>query len=141
MAVTEDKASGNWRLWHYFHAWNENKGRRYSVRWMRKGYEAQWSPQGFIQIWLKNDSSYNTSLLSFLIVAHSAASVFLNASTDHLNYSRLSHLAPPKAPKAHHWLSVIQRMLVCFCAWVPVWAVFMHTIVCFSGFTYLMRAL
>lgn len=26
MAATEDKASGNLRLWHYFHMWNKNKG-------------------------------------------------------------------------------------------------------------------
>lgn len=53
------------------------------------------------QNWLKSDSLYNTSLLSIWILTHSAASVSLDASTDYLNYSRLSHLAPLKAPKAH----------------------------------------
>lgn len=65
------------------------------------------------QNWLKGDSLYGAPLLSLWILTRSAASVSLDASTDYLNYSRLSHLAPAKAPKPHRRLSVIECMPVC----------------------------
>lgn len=113
IVATEDKVSGNWRLWHCFLVWNKKTKGDYAVWDEREkdmklnGIHGEFRPN-----WLKSDRLHDTSLLSLWILTHSAASLSLDALPDYFNY-RLSHLAPPKAPKAHSWVSIIECMLVC----------------------------